>query len=141
MRGGLNKVIPPARRTRPALRMVRRQATLPPTTMWRFLLAAGILSTVSLAYAVAEPESGADREEAVSFDDEAPAAGVANAVRTIPELETRRWLVILPLMVLGLLAWNVRWRRGQLSARYAPPIGVRRVPKGRPAPEHPTEDF
>jgi len=110
--------------------------------MWQQLAVVGLLSTASLAQAATPAPDPAvqavDREEEVSFDDEPKAV---TAPRVSPEAERLPWLLLLPLFVLVVLGWNVRWRRGEVSARYAAPIGGRRAPKGRLTGEPPAEDF
>jgi hypothetical protein len=45
-------------------------------------------------------------EEAVEFADEEGVRRVG-----LPEAERCRWLVLLPVVVVGAIAWNVRWQR------------------------------
>lgn len=53
-----------------------------------------------------EIEEEVDFEEDVDFGDEEPVARVE-----LPDIEYRAWLLALPVLLLGLLAWNVIWRR------------------------------
>ena len=58
----------------------------------------------------------ADQEVEASFEDEAPASTAPKAAR-LPQAQESRWLVLLPLSVVGLLAWNVRWRERRRAPR------------------------
>lgn len=49
-------------------------------------------------------------EEEVVFEEEVDAEGLGDAA-PIPDYEYNPWLLAIPFLCLGLLAWNVKWRK------------------------------
>ena len=77
----------------------------------RCLLTAFLSLLLLASAAAAEALVVFDQEEEVSFDDEEEVdLDALDRSVAVPEHEPELWLTILPLLGLGLLACNVRWR-------------------------------